>query len=169
MIDQDRPLVSAWASSQDPATPRFELKHAEIVAGALRELGEVTLQLAEVRDPDPSPPSAGGGFERAVAGLRAVGALTGPGGQAAPFKEGALGPALIAAALDCAADVPSERRRFLVPDRRQSTLVASELQALVRLTLTGPAGGHRTAEAVRSEIVRRQEDLGRGGSRLDLR
>jgi hypothetical protein len=65
-----------------------------------------------------------------------------------------LGPALIAAALDCAADVPADRRRFLVPGRRESTLVARELQALVELTLAGPAHGPRFAEVVRGEILR---------------
>jgi hypothetical protein len=40
---------------------------------------------------------------------RAVGAPTGAAGRAARLDEEAFGPALIEAALDCAADVPSHR------------------------------------------------------------
>ena len=93
--------------------------------------------------------------------LRAVGALSSPQGPATQLDEDAFGPALIGAALACASDVPFERRRFLVPDRRQSQLVADELQALVALTLAGPKEGRHMVDAVRDEIARRQEDLAR--------
>src|SRR5581483_6980180 len=77
MIDQDRPLVSAWASGQETATDRFDLAYAEHVAAALRGLGELTLQLADGRN---SGSVAGAGYERAVQRLRSVGALTGTDG-----------------------------------------------------------------------------------------
>jgi hypothetical protein len=170
MIDQDRPLISAWASGQDPATSRFDVAYAEQVAAALRSLGEVTLQLACARARAraraanlPAPP--GGGYDRAVERLRAVGALTGTHGSRSQLDEGGFGAALIEAALDCAADVPSERRRFLIPDRRRSALAAEELQSLVALTLAGPAHGRGMLEAVRAETARRQEDLAQAPSR----
>jgi hypothetical protein len=155
MVDQDRPLISAWASGQDVATASFDIGRAEAVAAALRALGAATLGLAVGRDPEPAATGApGSGFDRAVASLRAVGALSAAGPVTPAPDPERLGPALIAAALDCAADVPADRRRFLVPGRRESTLVARELQALVELTLAGPAHGPRFAEVVRGEILR---------------
>jgi hypothetical protein len=161
MFDQDRPLISAWASGQDSTTRRFDLAHAERVAGALRSLGEVTLELARARQTDPGQAGPPAGYDRAVERLRAVGALTSADGAASRLDEHRFGSALIAAALDCAADVPAEHRRFLVPDRRESTLVADELRALAGLTLAGPARGRGILDAVRAEIVRRQEELAR--------
>jgi GT2 family glycosyltransferase len=160
MIDQDRPAVSAWASGQDPATERFDVRRAERVAARLRELGVLTLLLAEARrGGDRARP---GGYERAVARLREVGALSanddaGP----RPVDEDGFGAALIEAALDCAADAPAEGARFLVPDREQSRLVADELQELVDLTLAGPAFGGEMVAAVEREVARRREDLAR--------
>jgi hypothetical protein len=165
MVDQDRPLISAWASGQDPTTRRFDFAHAERVAAALRSLGEATLQLAAARETDESRSGPRGGYERAVERLRAVGALPPLDGSASRVHEGALGATLIEAALDCEADVPSERRRFLVPDRGQSALVADELRALVGLTLAGPAAGRGMVDAVHGEIARRREDLGRAQAR----
>ena len=43
---------------------------------------------------------------------------------------------------------------MMVPDRRQSALLAAELQALVGLTLAGPAHGQAFADVVRGEILR---------------
>ncbi len=85
----------------------------------------------------------------------------------APFDEERFGEALIEAALDCAADVPPERARFLVPDREESRLVADELEALVGLTLSGQALGTELPAAVEREIARRRDDLAqmRTGSR----
>jgi hypothetical protein len=161
MIDQDRPLVSAWASGQDPASRRFDLAHAERVAAALRSLGELTLRLADARDTDHGRSWSGGGYDRAVERLRAAGALAGPDGTRSEPDEDAFGPALISAALDCGADVPSAHRRFLIPDRRQSALVTEELQALTGLTIAGPSHGRRIVDAVQGQITRRQEDLAR--------
>jgi hypothetical protein len=162
MVDQDRPLVSAWASGQDVAAERFDLRRAEEVAGELRELGLLTLRLAEARVAERREP---GGYERALARLREVGALSpGDGSPARPLDEDAFGPALIDALLDCAADVPPERARYLVPDRESSRAIAPELEALVGLTLAGPAMGAAMADAVRREIGLRREDLARVGT-----
>ncbi|HZU41005.1 MAG TPA: glycosyltransferase family A protein [Solirubrobacteraceae bacterium] len=171
MVDQDRTLISAWASGQEPASPRFDAGRAARVTAALRSLGELTLELADARASG-SGENAGsaeppGGYERALERLRAVGALGpasggGPAGAGrAPLDEAALGPALIAAALDCAADVPAGRRRFLIPDRRQAQLVADELQALVGLTLAAQAHGLGLYDAVQAEVARRRDDLAR--------
>jgi hypothetical protein len=162
MVDQDRPMISAWASGQDPGTPRFDLAHAERVTAALRSLGELTLELAELREGDPVQRE--GGYVRAVERLQAVGALAGADRQRVTLDEDAFGPALIEAALDCGRDVPVERRRFLLPDRRQSALVRAELEALVGLTLSGPGHGPRMVEAVGNEITRREADLARARS-----
>lgn len=156
MIDQDRPLVSAWASGQDPATDRFDLAYAERVTSALRQLGELTLQLAEVRDADSGP---GAGYERAVQRLRAVGGLAGPDGKRSRLDAEALAPALVAAAVDCAADVPGTRRRYLLPDRAQSAAVAGELRALERLTVSGPTRGREMLDDIRREASQRRADL----------
>ncbi|MBV9916732.1 MAG: glycosyltransferase [Solirubrobacterales bacterium] len=162
MIDQDRPLISAWASGQPPATPHFDVGYAERVAAALRSLGELTLRLAADRQDDLVAARSRAGYSGAVERLREVGALTAlDGREAKPLDEAALGQALIAAAFDCEADVPLHRRRFLVPDREQSALVAAELQALVGLTLAGPAQGQGLLNAVHDEIARRQTDLTR--------
>jgi Glycosyl transferase family 2 len=161
MIDQDRPLISAWASGQDPATPRFDLAHAERVTAAIRELGELTLELADARDADPIPAGTSGAYERAVERLRAAGALTNPDGTTSRLDHAEFAPALVASALDCAPEVPSERRRFLIPDRRQAALAADELRALGGLMLAGPAHGRGLLDAVRAEIGRRHEDLAR--------
>jgi hypothetical protein len=90
-----------------------------------------------------------------------VGALADPDGARAPLDRPGFGKALIAAALDCAADVPPRQRRFLIPDRRQSRLAASELRVLTELTLAGPARGRAMLDAVNSELARRREDLAR--------
>jgi hypothetical protein len=58
--------------------------------------------------------------------------------------------------------VSPDTTRFLMPDRKQSSLVAEELQGLARLTLAGPAMGSELASAVEREIARRREDLARG-------
>jgi hypothetical protein len=158
MVDQDRPLISAWASGQKPDTPRFNLGQAERVAGALRRLGELTVRLADARSTDSSAPP-GGGYGRAVERLRAVGALAGEDGVSSRLAEQALATALIEAAVDCAADVPVERRRYLLPERRQSTLAAAELRALEGLTLSGPERGPSMLRDVQSEIARREQDL----------
>jgi GT2 family glycosyltransferase len=157
MVDQDRPLVSAWASGQDAAAERFDLRHAERVAAGLRELGVLTLRLADARAGGPR--QGPGGYERAVARLRGVGALGGGDADARPIDEARFGAALIEGALDCAADVPPETARFLIPDREQSRLVAGDVQALVSLTLAGPAMGAEMAAAVHREVARRREDL----------
>lgn len=156
MIDQDRTLVSAWASGQRPDTGRFDLAHAERVTQALRRLGELTLQLAQARSPGSEP---GAGYERAVQRLRAVGALTGPERMRSRLDAEALAPALIAAAIDCAADVPVKRQRYLLPDRDQSAVVAAELRALEGLTLAGPARGRGMLDDIEREISRRRDDL----------
>ena len=166
MVDQDRPLVSAWASGQPPATERIDLGHAERVAARLRELGVLTLGLAGARAEGAH--GHRGGYERAVARLREVGALS--GGESVgvgPLDEERFGEALIEAALDCAADVPPERARFLVPDREESRLVAGELETLVGLTLSGQALATELPAAVEREIARRRDDLAqmRTGSR----
>jgi hypothetical protein len=158
MVDQDRPMVSAWASGQDPATERFDVGHAERVADRLRELGVLTLRLAEARAGDDRKQPAG--YERALGRLREVGALAaGDDDAAGPVDEARFGEALIEAALDCAADVPPESARFLVADRRQSRLVADELDELVGLTLAGPAMKGELVAAVDREVARRREDL----------
>jgi hypothetical protein len=162
MIDQNRPLISAWASGQDLATSRFDLGHAERVAASLRLLGELTLELADARDADRGASEPPGGYEQAVKRLRAVGGLAGTDGNLARLNEDAFGAALIAAALDCTAEVPLERRRYLMPDRHKTALVAPELSALAELTLSGPAHGRGILAAVRAEIERRQEDLAHG-------
>ena len=166
MVDQDRPLVSAWASGQPPATERIDLGHAEQVAARLRELGVLTLRLAGARAEGAH--GHRGGYERAVTRLREVGALS--GGESVgvgPLDEERFGEALIEAALDCAADVPPERARFLVPDREESRLVADELETLVGLTLSGQALATELPAAVEREIARRRDDLAqmRTGSR----
>ena len=161
LIDQDRPLVSAAGSGQDPATPRFDLEQAERVAAAMRSLGELTLRLAEARDLEPNPRPPSGGYERAIEGLRAVGAITPSDGPGVPFDGPAFGPALVSAFLDCATDVPSAGQRFLAPDRRQCALVRDELRALEALHLAARGRGRGIVEAVRDEIGRRQEDLAR--------
>jgi hypothetical protein len=157
MVDQDRPLISAWASGQKPDTPRFDVGQAERVAGALRRLGELTVRLADARSTDASAPP--GGYGRAVERLRAVGALAGEDGVSSRLDEQALATALIEAAVDCAADVPVERRRYLLPERRQSALAAAELRALEGLTLSGPERGRSMLRDVQSEVARRERDL----------
>ncbi|MBV9311361.1 MAG: hypothetical protein JOZ73_11040 [Solirubrobacterales bacterium] len=164
MVDQDWPLISAWAGGQDPNTSRFDFKHAESLSAALRLLGELTLELARVRQTDHAAAPSSGGYERAVQRLRGVGGLTGADGQTSRLDEHGFGSALIEAAIDCAADITPQRRRFLIPDRLQSELVADELQALVELTLAGPARGRGIVEAVEGEISRREQDLGRSRS-----
>jgi hypothetical protein len=161
MIDQDRPLISAWASGQQPETARFDLELAQQVAAVLRTLGALTLELAEARGPEPREPRHPHGCASAIKRLRDVGALADPDGARAPLDRPGFGKALIAAALDCAADVPPRQRRFLIPDRRQSRLAASELRVLTELTLAGPARGRAMLDAVNSELARRREDLAR--------
>jgi len=161
MIDLDRPLISAWASGQDVDTLEFDQRRAAAVAGALRSLGELTLELAEARDGGAGRAPAG--YERAVQRLQAVGALAGSQGERAPLDAPGLGPALVDAALDCRLDAPAAALRFLVPDRHQSAVVAEELQALVGLTLSGPAQGPRLLDAIQAEIAQRRRDLAAAG------
>jgi hypothetical protein len=167
MVDQDRPLISAWASGQDLAVARFDLARAERVAAALRELGELTLSLARAREGvggangarSEAEPAAG--YAQAVQRLRAVGALSRPGGERTALHHDGLGPALIAAALDCAADVPVARQRFLVPDHAESRTAPEELARLVALTLSAPAHGEGMLAAVQAQIAERRAQLSR--------
>jgi Glycosyl transferase family 2 len=154
MIDQDRPLVSAWASGQAPDAEQFDLSRAERVAARLRELGLRTLELAEARAP---VTEKRGGYASAVERLRGVGAL----GDTRPLDEDRFGPALIEAALDCAIDIPPDGVRYVVPDREQSRVAAAELEQLVGLTLGGQALGPELEAAVEHEIALRREDLER--------
>ena len=74
----NRPGSSAGVGGRertDPSTPRFDLEQAERVTAAMRSLGELTLRLAEARDVEPNPRPPSGGYERAMEGLRAVGAI----------------------------------------------------------------------------------------------
>lgn len=157
MIDHDRPLISAWASGQDPATRRFDERQARAVAAALRSLGELTMRLADRRAPDRG--AVPGGYEQAMTRLRSVGLLRATDGSAAPLDEARIGEVLIDAALDCRADIAPGKLRFLVPDRRQSAAVREELGTLVGLTLGGPAHGSGLLAAIREQIARRESDL----------
>ena len=158
MIDQNRPLISAWASGQAPGTERFDARHAEDVANGLRRLGELTMRLAAHRVRGPAPR----GYDHAVLTLRAAGAL-GPDDAHREVGEPAFGPTLVAAALDCGADVPLERQRFLVPDREQSAAARAEWEALAQLTLAGQAHGRGIQAAIEREVDLRREDLAREG------
>jgi len=160
MLDQDQPLVSAWASGQDPATPRFDSQYAERVATALRALGELTLELARARETDPALSRPSGTYAQAIERLRSVGVLTSPGGGPSQVDEAAIGPALIEAALDCN-EVASDRHRYLMPDRRQSQLVRDELRTLVGLRLGATAHGRGLHDAARHELARLEEAMAR--------
>lgn len=161
MLDQDQPLVSAWASGQDPATARFDAQHAERAAAALRSLGLVALDLAQARETDPVLARSPGTYAGAVERLRAVGLLAHPDGSRSRLDAAAVGPALIEAALDCADEVPAERRRYLMPDRRQSELVRDELRMLVGLRLGVSAHGLGVVDAAQHERNRLEQALAR--------
>ncbi|GEM_PF-3334391 len=146
-IDLHRPLVSALAAGLRPGA---EAGEQEEVAGLWRSICRSLTAIAELRRrlgtgpggagplarSAAAPQGAGSGLERALARLRAVGVLAGPG-QPEPGERDArdLRSALVEAAADCGADIDPETTRFLLVDRRSWPITDSEHRELLDLSL----------------------------------